>query len=377
VPLRILFVPFGSEGDVNPLLWLAEGMAARGHEPTFVLTPHYAPLIEERGYPWIPVGTKEDFLRFARDPRIWSRMHGPRVVMEGMIQTLAAYRQAIEGVKQEFDLFVLSSLALAAASIAERTKTPRLTLHMQPALFRSVYDCPVFMEELAWLTRAPRWIKGLFFASVDLLVWGRVRRQLNVFRGRIGLPSLQSFYRDALHGAEGVAALFPRWFASPQPDWPARVRQFGFPVSRHPRPLSDSLENFLRSGEPPLAWTHGSANFDIGHFRSRALAVSRELNLRCLLISLDAPAAVSDDAFHVAHARFEDVFPRCKAVVHHGGIGTTAKCIAAGIPQLIIPRSHDQPDNAQRIVQLGLGKALSYRHTDTTTRSQLAAASRV
>ena len=77
-----------------------------------------------------------------------------------------------------------------------------------------------------------------------------------------------------------------------------------------------------------------------------------------------------DTALHVGHARFEDLFPRCKAVVHHGGIGTTAKCIAAGVPQLIIPRSHDQPDNASRVVKLGLGKALSYYQTNT---SQLAA----
>ena len=350
---------------MNPLLWLAEGLAARGHEPTFVITPHYGPLIEERGYPWIPVGARQDFLRFARNPRIWSRRHGPRVVMDGMIETLPAYRQALEGAKHDFDLVVLSSLALAAASIAEAAKIPRLTLHMQPALFRSVDDCPVFLEELAWLTRAPRWVKRVFFALVDALVWERVRRQLNAFRDGVGLPPFQSFYHDALHGAEGVAALFPRWFAASQSDWPARVRQFGFPIESSPHPLPDSLENFLRSGEPPLAWTHGSANFDVGHFQSCALAVSRELNFRCLLVSLDAPASVCDNAFHVAHARFEDLFPRCKAVVHHGGIGTTAKCIAAGVPQLIIPRSHDQPDNAHRIVKLGLGRALSYHHSGT------------
>jgi rhamnosyltransferase subunit B len=124
VPLRILFVPFGSEGDLNPLLWLAEGMAARGHEPTFVITPHYGPLIEERDYPWLPVGTKEDFVRLARDPRVWSRLQGPRVVMEGMIRTLPAYRQAIEGARHDFDLIVLSTLALAAASTAEAGTFP-------------------------------------------------------------------------------------------------------------------------------------------------------------------------------------------------------------------------------------------------------------
>ena len=138
--------------------------------------------------------------------------------------------------------------------------------------------------------------------------------------------------------------MFPSWFAAPQPDWPRGVRQFGFPIASNSRPLSDCLENFLASGEPPVVWTHGSANLDIEDFQSCALEVSRNLNLRCLLISLDPPATMSDTALHVGHARFEDLFPRCKAVVHHGGIGTTAKCIAAGVPQLIIPRSHDPPD---------------------------------
>ncbi len=279
MPLRILFVPFGSEGDVNPLLWLAEGLAARGHEPTFVITPHYAPHIEERGYPWIPVGTKEDFVRFARDPRVWSRMQGTRMVIESMVKSLPAYRQAIETAAHDFDLVVLSTLALGAASMAEAANVPRLTLHMQPALFRSIYECPVFMEELAWLTRAPRWIKRLFFALVDVLFWEVARRQLNAFRRRIGLPGLRNFFDDALHGAEGVAALFPRWFAAPQPDWPARVRQFGFPVAINSRPLSDSLESFLNSGEPPVAGRTArriltSSIFNPGLSRSPASSIS-------------------------------------------------------------------------------------------------------
>jgi rhamnosyltransferase subunit B len=366
MPLRILFVPFGSEGDVNPLLWLAEGMAARGHEPTFVITPHYGRLIQQRSLPWIPIGTEENFVRFARDPRVWSRMQGTKMVVEGMVETLPAYREAVELAGRDFDLVVLSSMALGAASVAEAANLPRLTLHMQPALFRSVHQCPVFMEELAWLTRAPRWIKRLFFTLVDLLFWETARRPLNAFRKEMNLPPLRNFFDAAFHGAEGVAALFPDWFAAPQPDWPSRVRQFGFPIVVHPRPLPEPLEAFLNSGEPPVAWTHGSANFDIQHFQSRALEVSRELNLRCLLISLDPPKGpLSGDVFHISHARFEDVFPRCRAVVHHGGIGTTAKCIAAGVPQLIIPRSHDQPDNADRIARLGLGKTLSYRRIDT------------
>ena len=367
MPLRILFVPFGSEGDVNPLLWLAEGMAARGHKPTFLITPHYGRHVQQRGFPWVPIGTEEDFIRFARDPRLWQTTRGTHMVVRGMLETLPAYRDGFAKTGGDFDLVVLSSMAMGAAAAAETAGLPRLTLHMQPALFRSLYDCPVFMEELSWLTRSPRWVKRVFFGLVDALFWEGARNGLNTFRRGMNLPPLKDFYTEAFHGTEGVAALFPHWYAPPQPDWPREVRQFGFPVaSIPPLQLPENVGAFLGLGDPPVAWTHGSANFDIQHFQSRALEVCRELNLRCLLISLDPPEGLrSAGMLHIAHARFEDLFPRCRAVVHHGGIGTTAKCIVAGVPQLIIPRSHDQPDNASRIVKLGLGCKLSYRKIDS------------
>ena len=367
MPLRILFVPFGSEGDVNPLLWLAEGMAARGHKPTFLITPHYGRLAQQRGFPWVPVGTEEEFIRFARDPRLWQPTRGTQMVIRGMLETLRAYRDGFAKTGGNFDLVVLSSMAMGAAAAAEAAGLPRLTLHMQPALFRSDYDCPVFMEDLRWLTRSPRWVKRIFFRLVDVLFWEGARNGLNAFRRGMNLPALKDFYIEAFYGTEGVAALFPHWYAPPQPDWPPGVRQFGFPVTGSPpRRLPENVEVFLGRGDSPVAWTHGSANFDIQHFQSRALEVCGKLNLRCLLVSLDPPKGpFPADVLHVAHARFEDLFPRCRAVVHHGGIGTTAKCIVAGVPQLIIPRSHDQPDNANRIVKLGLGDALSYRKIDS------------
>jgi rhamnosyltransferase subunit B len=341
-------------------------MAARGHEPLFLITPHYGRLVEQRGYPWSPIGTEEQFIRFARDPRLWHSMQGTEMVVRGMLETLPAYREGFAKAGDDFDLVVLSSMAMGAASAAEAAGVPRLTLHMQPALFRSTYECPVFLQELAWLVRSPRWVKNLFFRLVDALLWENARRGLNTFRKSLDLPAFKNFYAEAFHGTEGVAALFPDWYAAPQPDWPAKVRQFGFPVViSERRPLPADLEDFLGSGEPPVAWTHGSANFDIQHFQSRALAVSQKLKIRCLLLSMDSPSGLLPArALHVAHARFEDLFPRCRAVVHHGGIGTIAKCIAAGVPQLIIPRAHDQPDNACRIVRLGLGNTLSYRRID-------------
>ena len=364
--LRILFVPFGSEGDVNPLFWLADGLAARGHEAVFLLNAHYGNKADARGFRWFPIGTEEEFASLIRNPDLWDRRKGPKTVIQGMLDSLPHYRDAFQQAGTEFDLVVTSSFALAATAIAEAAKLPRITLHFQPICFFSEFDCPHFVTELAWLPRAPRWVKRGFYRVVDLLLWRRIRKPLNAFRAELGLPPFRHFYNEALHGADGVAALFPDWYAPPQLDWPPGLRQFGFPLDPTPQPLPEDLENFLQSGEPPVVWTHGSANVFVREFQKQALAASRELNVRCLLVSLEAPEVpLPVGAFHCAHARFEDLFPRCRAAVHHGGIGTTAKCIAAGRPQLIIPRSHDQPDNAQRIVRLGLGDTLSYRKIHT------------
>jgi len=210
MPLRVLFVPFGSEGDVNPLLWLADGMAAQGHLPTFMITPHYGYLVERRGFPWLPIGTEREFVRFARDPHLWHKTRGPKTVIRGMLETLPAYREAFARANSQFDLVVLSSLALGAASVSEAVGIPRLTLHMQPALFRSTYDCPVFLEELSWLARSPRWAKRVFFKIVDRLLWETPRKTVNRFRSGLNLAPIRDFYLEGFHGAEGVAALFPR-----------------------------------------------------------------------------------------------------------------------------------------------------------------------
>jgi UDP:flavonoid glycosyltransferase YjiC (YdhE family) len=67
---------------------------------------------------------------------------------------------------------------------------------------------------------------------------------------------------------------------------------------------------------------------------------------------------------HVEFAPFQELFPHCAAVVHHGGIGTTAQALATATPQLIIPLGFDQKDNASRVKRLGVGDWLSHRRRD-------------
>jgi len=354
---RILFSPFGSEGDVNPLLWLAGLLAARGHEVEFLLTPHYGPLAEKHGFRWHPMGTEEDFQRMANDPALWRPGIGTWRVVQAMHASLPAYKKSFESSGGNFDLIVTTSFSLATAALAEAHGIPRLMIHLQPMCLRSRRDLPVPGAGGAWLCRAPGFVQDAAYFCVDAILNKTILPPLNRFRSELGIPVLHDFYRDALMRADGLALLAPEWFAPPQPEWPENLRQFDFPLSNStPEPLPENLSDWLSSGEPPVLWTHGSANVHLREAQALARDVTQRIGGRALLVGKSTPDFnLPDTLFHIPQVPFESVFPQCRAVVHHGGIGTTSKAFAAGIPQLVIPLAHDQHDNAARIERLGAG----------------------
>jgi UDP:flavonoid glycosyltransferase YjiC (YdhE family) len=89
-----------------------------------------------------------------------------------------------------------------------------------------------------------------------------------------------------------------------------------------------------------------------------------QLNRRGILLTRhpeQIPPQLPSRVRHVDYAPFTELLPRCAALVHHGGIGTTAQALRAGCPQLIMPMAHDQFDNALRITRLGVGASISVR----------------
>ena len=82
------------------------------------------------------------------------------------------------------------------------------------------------------------------------------------------------------------------------------------------------------------------------------------------------PRELPQDIQHFAYLPFSTILPRAAALVHHGGIGTIAQAIAAGIPQVIRPMTHDQPDNAARVERLGIGVSLSPKKFNATSLAE-------
>jgi UDP:flavonoid glycosyltransferase YjiC (YdhE family) len=127
--------------------------------------------------------------------------------------------------------------------------------------------------------------------------------------------------------------------------------------------MATDLREFLDAGPAPIVFTLGSSAVMLGReFYRVSFEIARRLGVRAVLLTGKdesiRPAKSHPDIFVTNYAPYSELFPHAAAVVHQGGVGTTGQVLAAGLPQLVVPFAHDQPDNAARIAALGVGRAL-------------------
>ena len=185
---------------------------------------------------------------------------------------------------------------------------------------------------------------------------------------------------DAKFSTDLVLALFSPVIGEPQPDWPASTRTTGFLFydgDAGKMDLAPELEAFLNAGPPPLVFTLGSAAvLDAGDFYEQSALAAEQLSERAVLLvgndPRNLPAHRVPDSICVAeYAPYSRLFPRASLIVHQGGVGTTAQALRAGKPMLVMPYSHDQPDNARRVRRLGVAKVIQRHRYRADTAASL------
>lgn len=358
-PRHILMTPVGSSGDVHPFLGIGRTLRLRGHDVTVATAGPFREATEQAGLRFVETATAEQFDQLIRTPGIW-RLDGIRTIMRAMSQYLQrGYDLCADLHEPGRTTLILHPLAFAARSFCEKHDAPAITCHLAPSIFRTLHDPPVFASgtSLRWL---PRPIKRLFWEAVDrVVVDPSICPQLNAWRATLGLTPVRHPLRDWIHTPGRLVGLFPEWFADPQPDWPTNLTLTGFPrfdeAGQHD--IDPELAAWIDEHRP-IVFTAGSANAQAAGFFHAALDAARELDHAALLLTRfaeQAPDALPEHVRHVHYLPFSEVLPRCAAIVHHGGIGTCAQAMAAGIPQLITPLAFDQPDNAARLRRLNIG----------------------
>ena len=362
--LDVLLPTVGSAGDVHPVVALGLALQARGHRATILTNPFFQELVEAQGLGFVPVGTLDDARTAIADPDLWHPRKGFEVVARRAILPAMSevYRQ-IERRAHAGTVVAASGIAFGARLAQERLGVPLATVHLQPGIIRSLVD-----QGMAGNVRIsasqPMWFKRAFFRLADWLLMDRVlKRPLNELRATLSLPPVDRVMHRWLHSPQLVIGFFPEWFAAPQPDWPPNTHLVGFPLwdSGGHDAVPPDVQDFLEAGEPPLVFTPGSAGATMHRYFRESVAAARELGMRTMLVTnfLDqVPTGLPPHVKAFGYLPFSELLPRAALLVYHGGIGTLAQTIKAGIPHLVVPNGHDQFDNGFRIERLGLGRSI-------------------
>lgn len=351
-------------GDVNPFLWLGNLLRNRGHEVTLILAATFEQPVGIHSPKYSVLDNQKEAI--LKNPQLWHPWHGVRILFSfagAATEQIFCLIQACRRFDME-NVILAPGTAFGARLAREKLGLPLGTVHLQPCAIPSVYEPPAMRRGFRWMTGL-YWMWRRFFSfmptPLDFYVRPGIRRACRSQRIRPPKNILNQWW----HSPDGVLCLFPSWFAQPQPDWPMPWIQTGFPLYDRACPndslqVPDDLRKFLESGQPPILVTLGTAMQHPGRFFEIAARVCRLLKYRALFFSNSlAPRPPSANIFFCeSYVPFSWLFLRIRAVIHHGGIGTLSQALIAGIPQLLMPLGFDQPDNAERLVRLGVARIL-------------------
>ena len=358
--MHILLLPFGSSGDVFPYIWLGRQLLARGHRVTMITGQGYAEQARAAGLAFVAVGETDEISAMARDPRFWTGGLGAMIYFTTAALVAAATLAAIESCGGA-DLMIAPSAGYGARMAREKRGIPLITVHIHTVTFPSVYETPFLGRGLSWLRRMPPWVKRILFNlphKLERAVLPLLRRACR--SAGVRAPWLPMHWQNS---PDGVLVLFPDWHAAPQPDWPQPHFQWSFPLEDLGAEiaLEPELAAFLKEGSPPVVFTPGSMNPNAARFFEVALEAVTRLGCSAVFVTgklSQLPANLPPQVLAVKYAPFRELLADVSVFVHHGGMGTMSLAYQAGVPQLIQPLAHDQPDNAERLVRNGAGLSL-------------------
>lgn len=187
---------------------------------------------------------------------------------------------------------------------------------------------------------------------------------INGLRVRNGLPRIPDW--DAwLRNPQRNLGAWPEWFTAPEPEWPTGLDLAlpGFLTMDEPgeKDSSEELDGFLQAGPPPVLIAGSTGTYLKKNFYEVAIQGCQLAGQRGLVVTRfreALPAHLPEQIKWFPSLPFASLMPRMAAVIHHGGMGTLATALHAGIPQLVLAAGSDRPDNAQRLQRLGVAEHL-------------------
>ncbi|QEY17124.1 glycosyltransferase [Cellvibrio sp. KY-GH-1] len=355
---QVVIYALGTGGDIDPMVALGIELMRRGYRVSFLTNDYFQARVSAAGLEFISVGTLEQY-HLGNSVTAWeSRNH----VDNFEHYHAPAFEPAFNFVKSLVGKNVLV-LALGeengAAAAAEKFRLPYVKMLLSPNIVFSAYSPPAPMK-WAIPKRIPRFIVRFLLRrnrKTRFKVFCRMEHTQAYLATRQRLGCSLTFQTQS--NAVLQLGFFPEWFGMPAKDWPTNLKLVGFPLqNRASNQSRNELDRFIEQQGAPLIFTSGTGVKDVVELFTEGRKICEQLQVPGVFVGGASGAEIlqgSSLCLHLDYIDFEHALSKALAIVHHGGMGTTAQAIKAGIPQLIRPIKYDQPDNADRIYKLGLG----------------------
>lgn len=350
--MHIRLLAMGTRGDVQPYLALALGLKAAGYT--------------------VSIGTTSDFEDFVASYGIEVQVNSVNV-REFMTQAatrkekIAARKALVQNMLDEMptligdaDAIIYSPAAsMGAPHVAEKRGIPAIIALLQTYL-HPTSDFPVIgLPALPLGGGYNRFSYSIFHS----LLWQPMKKTINAWReNSLGLPpAAQNPIKGIIESDVPTLYGFSPSVVSNPADWGEHIKITGYWFLDQSADYAppDDLAEFLAVGDPPVYIGFGSMSSKAPEETAEiVLSAIKQAGVRGIIASgwhgLSA-SNVPENIMVIEHAPHDWLFPKMAAVVHHGGAGTTAAGLRAGVPSILVPTRGDQPFWGKRLYELGVG----------------------
>ncbi len=359
---------------------LGIGLRERGYDVLFAVEEPFLPALHDLGFQThlLPgdsesaVAAYQDRLFGSLDPVAPIRVLIEKDVLPNLRDKVDALGEACRGAS----LLVSSALQPAAGIIAELTDIQWASVALSPLSVGSRH-LPPYPTPASLTGPIASVVTRALLTAGQVTLRRVVDQPINAVRAEYGLAARQDLMTLGGMSREFVAVAASPAFVPRPPDWPARVKLTGFlfwdtpswSIESNGTENGERLRSFLDAPGDVIAVSSGSMSPYVreafARFYRNSLAAIQRIGARALVVGAAPgvlPESLPDGVLAVPFAPFSGVYPRCAAVIHHGGIGTTAQGLRAGVPALVVPWGFDQFFDGEQVRRIGAGLWMGRRY---------------
>ncbi|WP_343603072.1 glycosyltransferase [Mycobacterium sp.] len=377
--MKFVLASYGSRGDVEPSVVVGRELLRRGHDVCMAVPPNLVGFAQAAGLSAVAYGldsqaiveTQRNYWTgFFRKPwKIRDLNRVGRESTEQIARCLGEMTTTLRSLVDGADLLIAGLIfEQPAADVAERYGIPLATLHFFPVRANG-----------ALLPFLPPPVTRTVMTANDWLSWRTLKKVEDALRCDLGLPKATrpAPRRIAERGSLEIQAYDEVCFPGLAAEWATcnGLRPFvGGLALESPTDADEEVASWIAAGTPPVCFAFGSIPLASPADTIAMIgAACARLGERALVCSAASDLRNVPDVEHVkvvGAVSYAAIFSACRAVVHHGGAGTLAATLRAGVPQLVLWTLPDQPLFGIAVKRLKVGTAR--RFSSTTEKSLVA-----